>query len=120
MKDHLNPKPVFFFSLIPQWPFILKGENTGSWKKHFRKFNTCTCVCMRCVCAYIFRDRKEKQGDEAGKIRMTLRRIFNVRWEGLNLILREMPAEEKWLKPWKETRDLCFRRGLLLSFSRLD
>ena len=113
-------KACFFFSLIPQWPFILKGENTGSWKKHFRKFHTCTCVCMRCVCAYIFRDRKEKQGDEAGKIRMTLRRIFNVRWEGLNLILREMPAEEKWLKPWKETRDLCFRRGLLLSFSRLD
>lgn len=68
----------------------------------------------------MFRDRKEKQGDEAGKISMTLRRVFNVRWKGLNLILREMPAEEEWLKPCKETRDLCFRRGLLLSFSRLD
>lgn len=77
-------------------------------------------VCVWCVYAYMFRDRKEKQGDEAGKISMTLRRVFNVRLKGLNLILREMPAEEEWLKPWKETRDLCFRRGLLLSFSRLD
>lgn len=59
----------------------------------------------------MFRDRKEKQGDEAGKISMTLRRYLR-QVEGFESYSEEMPAEEEWLKR-KETRDLCFRRFFL-------